>query len=68
MIEFNRPKLQNELTLLVHTDWSTSMVAVSTLYDVGARRKLTVKVDLNTQSLHVTKTNPGLDLHICLNT
>ena len=37
MIEFKRYTLENGLRLIVHTDKSTPIVAVNTLYDVGAR-------------------------------
>lgn len=37
MIEFERYKLKNELTLIIHKDTSTPMVCVDILYDVGAR-------------------------------
>ncbi|MDR0802986.1 pitrilysin family protein [Fluviicola sp.] len=37
MIEFNRFKLGNGLTVLHHFDAATPMVVVNTLYDVGAR-------------------------------
>lgn len=37
MIEFNRFKLENGLTVLHHFDPTTPMAVVNTLYDVGAR-------------------------------
>ena len=37
MIEFDKTVLDNGLTLLVHRDTETPMVAVNTLFDVGAR-------------------------------
>lgn len=37
MIEFNRFKLDNGLTVLHHFDAATPMAVVNTLYDVGAR-------------------------------
>lgn len=37
MIQFNRFKLANGLTVLHHLDETTPMVVVNTLYDVGAR-------------------------------
>lgn len=37
MTEFEKYKLDNGLTVLLHRDDSTPMVAVNTLYDVGAR-------------------------------
>ena len=37
MIDFKRYTLENGLRLIVHTDRSTPIVAVNTLYDVGAR-------------------------------
>ncbi len=37
MIEFERFKLKNGLTVLFHKDITTPMVVINTLYDVGAR-------------------------------
>ncbi|MBI1838344.1 MAG: insulinase family protein [Flavobacteriia bacterium] len=37
MIEFERFKLKNGLTVLFHKDVTTPMVVINTLYDVGAR-------------------------------
>ncbi|MFN8241579.1 MAG: pitrilysin family protein [Bacteroidales bacterium] len=37
MIEFSREKLGNGLTVIVHEDFSTPLVAVNILYDVGSR-------------------------------
>ncbi len=37
MIEFERFKLKNSLTVLFHKDVTTPMVVINTLYDVGAR-------------------------------
>ena len=37
MIEFNRFKLENGLTVLHHFDPTTPMAVINTLYDVGAR-------------------------------
>lgn len=37
MIEFQRYKLDNGLTVLLHQDKTTPMVVVNTIYDVGAR-------------------------------
>jgi predicted Zn-dependent peptidase len=43
MIEFKKYTLNNGLRLLVHEDASTPMVAVNTLYDVGARDEVADK-------------------------
>lgn len=43
MIEFKKYTLDNGLRLLVHKDTSTPMVAVNTLYDVGARDEVADK-------------------------
>ena len=37
MVEFQRYKLENGLTVLLHQDKTTPMAVVNTLYDVGAR-------------------------------
>lgn len=37
MIDFEKYTLENELQLIVHEDFSTPLVAVNILYDVGAR-------------------------------
>ena len=37
MVSFERYKLKNGLTVLLHHDKTTPMVVVNTLYDVGAR-------------------------------
>jgi predicted Zn-dependent peptidase len=37
MVEFKRFELDNGLKVIVHEDYSTPIVAVNTLYDVGAR-------------------------------
>ncbi len=37
MVEFQRYKLKNGLTVLLHQDKTTPMAVVNTLYDVGAR-------------------------------
>jgi zinc protease len=37
MIEFEKYKLPNGLRVILHQDMSTPMIAVNTLYDVGAR-------------------------------
>lgn len=37
MIDFEKFSLENGLRVIVHTDTSSSMVVVNTLYDVGAR-------------------------------
>ena len=37
MVEFQRYKLSNGLTVILHQDKTTPMVVVNTLYDVGAR-------------------------------
>ena len=37
MIEFKKYNLDNGLRLIVHRDTSTPIVAINTLYDVGAR-------------------------------
>ena len=37
MVEFQRYKLSNGLTVILHQDTTTPMVVVNTLYDVGAR-------------------------------
>jgi zinc protease len=37
MIQFDRFKLKNGLTVLFHKDVTTPMAVVNTLYDVGAR-------------------------------
>lgn len=43
MIEFNRFKLDNGLTVLHHFDATTPMAVVNTLYDVGARDESELK-------------------------
>ena len=46
MVSFERYKLKNGLTVLLHHDKTTPMVVVNTLYDVGAGTKMKIKQDL----------------------
>ena len=48
MVSFERYKLKNGLTVLLHHDKTTPMVVVNTLYDVGARDENENKTDLPT--------------------